>query len=310
MITTVTLNAAIDKTYAAPGFALNKVSRVQRMDAAAGGKGINVARVVRSLGEPVTATGYIAGYNGRYIAEQVLKEGMGQDFVEAEGESRLCLNIIDAENGTQTELLEAGPVIDEAALQAMRDKIRALASSSRYVVMSGSLPKGCPTGTYAELIAIAKEAGAVVALDTSGDALLEGVKAKPFLIKPNEDEIEKLLGKPAQTEEELIRCIKEVMAQGIGCVIVTLGAKGSLFGHEGRIYRVQAPVIDCVNAVGSGDSFVAGTVVGFARGGSAVDAVRLGTACGTANALNFKAGEVKIADVDRLLGEVIVEEIG
>lgn len=309
MITTVTLNAAIDKTYGVDGFELGKVTRVQKMDACAGGKGINVAKVIATLGETVTATGFVAGYNGRYITDQVALEGMGNDFVEAEGESRLCLNIIDSAKGTQTELLEAGPIIDEAALEAIRGKIRALAAKSRFIVMSGSLPKGCPAGTYAELIAIAKESGADVALDTSGNALLEGIKAKPFLIKPNEDEIEKLLGKPAGTESELVACIREVLAQGIRCVIVSLGAKGSIFGYDGRVYRVQAPVIDCVNAVGSGDSFVAGAVVGFARGENAVEAIRLGTACGTANALNFKAGQVIPADVERLLGEVRIEEI-
>lgn len=308
-IVTVTLNAAIDKTYRVDRFPLGKVSRVGEMISVPGGKGINVARVARQLGGDVVATGFVGGSNGDYIERELSRQGIANDFVRVEGESRLCLNIIDLSNGLSTELLEPGPVVTELQVAAIRNKVKQLAAGSRVVALSGSLPKGVPASLYAELIGIVKAEGAQAFLDTSGDALVEGVKAQPHLIKPNEDEIEKLLGRKPEREDELYDSIRRLNAQGIACVVVTLGASGSVAGCEGRLYRIRAPRIDAVNPVGSGDSFVAGMAVAAARGESIEEALRLATAAGTANALNAQAGDVRPDDVKRLLGEVAVAPI-
>lgn len=308
-IVTVTLNAAIDKTYRVDRFPLGKVSRVGEMISVPGGKGINVARVACQLGGDVVATGFVGGSNGDYIERELSRQGIANDFVRVEGESRLCLNIIDLSNGLSTELLEPGPVVTERQVAAIRNKVKQLAAGSRVVALSGSLPKGVPASLYAELIGIVKAEGAQAFLDTSGDALVEGVKAQPHLIKPNEDEIEKLLGRKPEREDELYDSIRRLNAQGIACVVVTLGAAGSVAGCEGRLYRIRAPRIDAVNPVGSGDSFVAGMAVAAARGESIEEALRLATAAGTANALNAQAGDVRPDDVKRLLGEVAVEPI-
>jgi tagatose 6-phosphate kinase len=308
-IVTVTLNAAIDKTYRVDRFPLGKVSRVGEMISVPGGKGINVARVARQLGGDVVATGFVGGSNGDFIERELSRQGIANDFVRVEGESRLCLNIIDLSTGLSTELLEPGPVVEEQQVAAIRDKVKKLAAGSRVVALSGSLPKGVPASLYAELVGIVKAEGAQAFLDTSGDALAEGVKAQPHLIKPNEDEIEKLLGRKPEREDELYDSIRRLNAQGIACVVVTLGAAGSVAGCEGRLYRIRAPRIDAVNPVGSGDSFVAGMAVAAARGEPIEEALRLATAAGTANALNAQAGDVRPDDVKRLLGEVAVESI-
>jgi tagatose 6-phosphate kinase len=308
-ITTVTLNAAIDKTYFLERFPLGKVTRAEQVISSPGGKGINVARVIRQLGSQAMATGFVGGTNGEYIVRELSRQGIPTDFVFVDGESRLCLNMIDLTEKTATELLEPGPAIREEQIGQLRQKVAELAEQSSIVAFSGSLPKGVHDSIYAELIEIVRSKGAKPFLDTSGSALAEGVKAKPFLIKPNEYEIEKLIGGKLEREEDLYDAMRQMMAGGIACVVVTLGAKGAIAGVDGRLIRIRAPKIDAVNPVGSGDSFVAGAAVAIAAGQPIEEALRLACACGTANALNRGAGEVRREDVDRLREQVIVEPI-
>ncbi|OPA79993.1 1-phosphofructokinase [Paenibacillus selenitireducens] len=312
LITTVTLNAAIDKTYTVPSFDFNHAFRVNDMVATAGGKGINVARVAATLQHPVIATGFVAGSQGRFITEGLNREHIAHDFVEVDGESRLCITILDpAKPNEQTELLEPGPTIQPDAIQALSSKLERLAKESACMVFSGSLPKGCPADTYAQLIrnVRATNPDLRIILDTSGDALVAGLEARPFLIKPNEHEIEKLVGKPISSPDDLIDCIVTLMEQGITCVVVSLGEKGSIAGYQGKLYRVTFPPLKIVNPVGSGDSMVCGMAVAFERGNSIDDVLRLGSACGSANALMVGAGFVQPEDVERLYQLVHVEEI-
>ncbi|WP_442601257.1 1-phosphofructokinase [Paenibacillus sp. KN14-4R] len=309
MITTLTLNAAVDKTYVVPGFYKSGLFRVNEMVADPGGKGVNVARVVTLLGGQAVATGFVAGSQGAFIQKGLTKQGVSHDFLEVEnGESRLCTTIIDPESEEhQTELLELGPTITEADLTNLKEKMADLAQRSSVVVMSGSLPLGCPTDIYADLIKIVQQNGAKAILDASGDALVAGVKAKPYLIKPNEHEIARLLGQNHASNDELAVAIQKLMEQGITCVIVSLGERGAFAGWEGTLYRVSVPVIDAINPVGSGDSMVAGMVTIIERGGTAQDALRLGAACGAANALNLRAGIVDPTIVEQLKEQVQVE---
>ncbi len=309
MITTVTLNAAIDKTYFVEGFELGKVSRIGQLISYPGGKGVNVARVAHLLGGSVQATGFVGGSNGQFIERELEKQGIRSGFVRVEGESRLCLNIIDSANHLSTELLEPGPEISELQAEEMKRRIRELAAGSGIVAMSGSLPKGLSSSFYAELIGIVREEGALAILDASGDALLHGIQAKPFMIKPNEQEVEKLLGKKLEQESDLYDSIHQLMRDGITCIVVSLGANGCVAGYDGSLYRVHAPRIEPVNTVGCGDSFVAGMAVSLRRGDSIEDALRLATATGTANALMAEAGNVRLEDVARLQLEVEIEAI-
>lgn len=312
LITTVTLNAAIDKTYTVPDFNLNHNYRVNDMVATAGGKGINVARVAATLEHPVMATGFVAGSQGRFITEGLNREHITNDMVEVDGESRLCITILDpVKPNEQTELLEPGPTIQPEAIQVLSSKLERLAKDSTSMVFSGSLPKGCHADTYAQLIHTvrASNPNLRIILDTSGDALVAGLEARPFLIKPNEHEIEKLVGRPVTSQDDLFECICTLMEQGIACVVVSLGEKGSIAGYQGKLYRVTFPPLEIINPVGSGDSMVCGMVVAFERGYAIEDVLRLGSACGSANALMVGAGCVQREDVERLFQLVQVEEI-
>jgi len=310
MITTVTLNATIDKTCFLGSFQVGEVNRVPVMHTFPGGKGINAARVIHALGCPVLATGFTAGFNGAYIENELARQGILHDFVKVDGESRVSLNIIDRFNGTTTEILEQGPTIETDDVLAMKDKIRSLSSYSSVMTICGSIPGGTSPSLYAEFVEIAQAEGAKVILDASGEALLEGIKAKPFCIKPNEQEVAALMGRKARDEDELYPLIRQLNRDGIECVVVTLGDRGAIAGWGGSLYRLRTPSVGAVNTVGCGDSFVGGLAVGLYKKEPLEEILRLAAASGTADALTEEAGHVLLDDVKRILWQVDVEAIG
>lgn len=308
MIKTVTLNAAIDKTYYLDAFLAGAVNRAAEVCAVPGGKGLNAARVIQALGERTQATGIVGGSNGQFIRSGLDAAGIAHDFADAPGESRLCLNFISRETGASTEVLEPGPAVGNDVLEQVARKITAGLQQADIVILSGSLPGGVPADTYGNLISAIRERGARAFLDTSGTALVQGLQAKPFFIKPNKDEAEALLGASIRDEREVAAAVRHWMDTGIACPVVTLGASGSIAGFGGTCYRVHAPRVEAVNAVGCGDSFVAGMAVAFRRGMPIRDALRFATAVSAANALTRHAGEVYAEDVARLTEQVEVAE--
>lgn len=295
MITTFTLNAAIDKTYYLSDFQTNQVNRVERVLVEPGGKGINVSKVLHKLKVPVTTSGIVAGYNGQLICSLLDKQGLFHQFHKIYGESRLCLNIISKKNNIQTEILEPGPTIRGDEWQAIQRKISELSGQSNYVIFSGSLPRGLDKDSYYDLILIAKRSGAKVILDTSGVGLIKALEAKPYLIKPNKDEFEQLVGRKLQTEADIIGALHDSRHLEIPVVIVTLGAMGALALIEEKIYKIEAPNIKAINPVGSGDAFTAGIAAGLENGIDIEETLRIATAAGAANALEEVAGNINLS---------------
>ncbi|MFB5759935.1 1-phosphofructokinase family hexose kinase [Paenibacillus medicaginis] len=311
MITTVTLNAAIDKIYTVPGFRLDRVHRVTENVTVPGGKGVNAARVIHTLGVPVRATGFAAGHTGRMLIEGLRQEGIPTDFVTAAlGETRLAITVLDPAAGTQTELIEGGPHIGQDELDVLRGKIQLLAANSAWVVLSGSLPDGCPQGLYAELCELAKAQGARVALDASGEALREGLRGRPDLVKPNEEEAARFAGiAPGGGPDAMREAAAKLVQAGAGLSVVSLGADGALAATAAASYRVTLPAADIVSPLGSGDAMVAGLVTGDMAGLGLPAMLRRGAACGTAAALHAMAGRVTPADVLRLERDIRVERL-
>ncbi|WP_054955084.1 1-phosphofructokinase family hexose kinase [Paenibacillus dakarensis] len=320
-IITVTLNAAIDKTYYMNHFESGSVMRVDRVHAIAGGKGLNVARVLQQLGhKDVTATGFKAGYNGQFIAKAAEDEGIHTEFVDIKGESRVCLSIVDEENHSFTEVLEPGPLVTIDDEARMKEHMKELAQRASLVIISGSMPKGCRLELYKELIEICTLQGVDVFLDASGNGLVEGMRGKPALIKPNEDEIKPWLkpdgnGKDAFGMENGIslrsygRAIQNIAKDtGIPRIIVSLGAKGALACMDGVLYRIRIPELKAVNPVGSGDSFVAGFAYAHVRQMPVEQCLRYAAAAGSANALKPTAGCVEPEDHMRLMEQIEVEK--
>ena len=282
MITTVTLNPAIDKTITTSSLLPGQVNRSESVKNIAGGKGINVTKVLRQYGNPVCALGFLGGYTGRFIEEYVKGLGAESAFTEIAGETRTSTNVL-SQDGYVTEILEPGPVIGEEEkerfLQTYKEKI----AGSEFVVLSGSAPKGLPTDIYAQLIALADEQKIRTVLDTSGELLVEGVKTKPFLIKPNSKELEYLTGRRLRELREIKEAALQLVAEGIAHVLVSLGEKGMLYATEGKCLFAKAPKVKALNTVGSGDSAVAAAVMALQQGASMEDTLRLCVAISAAN---------------------------
>ena len=307
MLTTVTLNAAVDTTYSVENFALDQVNRVGSKQALPGGKGINVARIANTLGAKVQATGFVAGQNGKFIQHELVREGIRNSFLEVAGESRVCLAIIDPVANTQTELLESGPSIPQEVFDSFAKHLLSITAEGSLVVFSGSLPGGLDSDAYAKLIEMLPEKKVI--LDTSGPALKAGIAARPFMVKPNEDELAALFGKPVGDIPQVLEAGEKILQRGVEVVVISLGARGAVAMQGCEKYLATPPKLQPVSTVGCGDSLVAGMAVSFLRGESLADALRMGSACGAANALVPGAGQARLEDINRILPQVKIEQL-
>lgn len=308
MILVINLNASIDKRYEMLDFAKGKVMRAQQVENTPGGKGIHVANVVTTLEEDCLATGFLGGKAGEFITEKLNEYNIAHDFVVINGETRSCIAIM-TKDGVQTEILEPGPVVEQNELQAFMMKYERLLEKADVIVASGSVPQNVPSDIYVKLIHLANQAGKKFFLDTSGKLLENGIKAQPYFIKPNKDELEALTGRKIIDMQDAIDEVKKFMVNGIQLVVISLGAKGSIVGYEDKVYKVNLPKVEAINPVGSGDAYVAGMAVAAVRNYSIEQAIKFASACGTANAVEKESGFVQKAMVEELVEKITVEKM-
>lgn len=309
MIITVTLNTAIDKTYTVENFAIDRVHRPIEAKSTAGGKGINVARVLRELGRDVLATGFIGGCNGDRIIDGLEREGIVNSFVRTEGESRICIAVVDPLNGTQTEVNENGPTISSDELQALRSLLEQSVQSATHVVVAGFPPLGVPEDLYAEIINIARRHNVKTVLDASGPYLEAGIAAGPHMVKPNVRELSALRDRELLTREEILHAAKNLLSSGIKVVLVSMGRAGCVATDGKHSWQATPPEIPFVSAVGSGDAMVAAYLDAELSGAELPEAIRAATAAGAANATTFGAGFCSKESIDALKDNVQVVQI-
>ena len=310
MVLTVTLNASIDKTYTVESFAVDRINRPTECRTVPGGKGINVARVLKELGRDALATGFVGGSIGDAILRGLDSEGIKHDFVRVQEESRLCIKVMDPLSGTQTEINEPGPTISPEELDLMRAKVAELVPGKDFLVLSGHCPPGVPAGFYAELIEIAGRAGVRSALDASGEHLAEGIKASPYLVKPNVAELSQLLGHELYTLEEISGAAKSLKQYGVRITAVTMGRSGAMVTDGVQAWQAVPPEIRFASAVGSGDSFLAAFLDELLEGKSLADALTWATAAGAANATSYGAGFCSKSSIMEMRQGVTLTKIG
>ncbi|HEL1205445.1 TPA: tagatose-6-phosphate kinase [Streptococcus equi subsp. zooepidemicus] len=310
MILTVTLNPSIDISYPLEVLALDRVNRVEAVQKTAGGKGLNVTRVLAETGQAVVATGFIGGKLGDFVIHQLQEQGISNQFFKIKGETRNCIAVLH--EGMQTEILEAGPYIDMDEAEGFLNHMSIIAKQFDVLTFSGSLPKGLAAHYYQDLITMARAYGSKVVLDCSGaplKAVLAG-KDKPTVIKPNLEELEDLIGQPVTLDEErLISLLSQPLFEGIEWVIVSLGAQGAFAKHHNRFYRVTIPKIEVVNPVGSGDATVAGIAWALAEGDDDETLLKKANVLGMLNAQETRTGHVNMAHFDELFDRIQVEEV-
>ena len=312
MIITVTLNPALDKTLEVPNFAQGRRHRSIDQVTMPGGKGINIARVIKRLGQPVIATGLAGGATGTRIVEALNVEAILNSFVRIRDDSRTNTAVFDPTTGSHTEINERGPSVSPAELDLFREKLLYLARGASMCVFAGSLPRGVEPDVYAELIREVKRLGVLTLLDTEGEPLRLAVRAEPDVVTPNELEAEELVGHEFNDIDDRARAVVEMTRLGPAESIMTVSDGCYAFVLESgshTLYRVRIDEQEARSTIGSGDAFLAGYIAARYLDRPRVECLRYGVACGAESVQHFGAGLIDPAAVDRLLGEVELEHL-
>ena len=309
MITTITLNPSIDKTIYVSKLTPNETNRVLNVEIDAGGKGINCSRMLQRLGAQTRVVALLGGKTGDYVASVLRRDGIALELVATVRPTRTCVCVEESAGLPPTTFNERGGPIEHRELVDLLELAKNISRQSSYLVFGGSVPTGINDDVYRVLIDIASAGGAKSVLDADRDSLVEGLKAKPFMIKPNRDEAERLLGSEFHTKSDVARAALTLWERGIEVVVISLGKQGAMACHDGMIYHATPPEIKTVSTIGSGDSMIAGMLFAFADGAGIDDALRMGCAAGAATAMSSGADIGLKSDVDTLLSQVKVARI-
>jgi len=313
VIITVTPNAAVDKTLTVPNFQTGFRHRASEGLTLPGGKGVNIARALKTLGEPVVVTGLVGGRAGQQIVEALQRENILNDFVHIGGESRTSTAVVDPTTMTQTEVVEYGPVVTEHETEVLLDKIEYLAKGARFVVLAGSLPRKVSEDFYAAVLQHIRRHRCFVVLDTDGEPLRRGVRGRPNLVIPNLREAEDLVGHEFHDDQDLVDATALMCEMGARNVIVKTQygcvARFQL-GRKQRVFRASiAPLQTVVSTVGSGDAFLAGFISARFRKLDLSECLRHALAAGAANTQRYGAGVLDAGLAAELVESADVEEL-
>ncbi len=309
MITTVTMNAALDKAYFMKTQIVNgTVMRLDSCRTSAGGKGVNVARAAARCGAKVKATGLAGGFNGQQLEALLDKDGIAHQFWHVESETRCCINILDQEYGS-TEYLEPGCEISASEEQQFMQRYPDIIQDSHVVTISGSIPRGMKKDIYGRMVTVAKAMGKAVILDSSGETLKQGIQSCPTVVKPNQEEIEQLFGIKIHSMQDVIRYAERIRKIGIPYVVTSLGKEGALLVCEEGVFHGKPPEVEVVNTVGCGDSMVGAFAVALERKFEAKKSLRYAVAVATANAMSPNTGDFDPENLENLLEQVAVWQL-
>lgn len=305
MILTITLNPAIDVRYEIDNFEVNGIFR-GKASKTAGGKGLNVSRVLRFLEEEVEASGFLGGNSGDWISKKIESIGIKNSFIKTDVETRSCIAILG--KGTQTEILEPGEKISSNFIDKFLEFFKKNFQRFEVICISGSVPQGIQQDIYKVLCEIASDKKVI--LDTSGKFLLKGIEGNPYLIKPNKEELEGMLERELTSFSDLLEGAKEIKKRGCKNILVSLGKDGAIFIDEKNdVYKVNIPKVSIKNPVGSGDSTIAGFAYGLNQKKSIEETLKLAMACGISNAMMDETGTVDLDVISELLNKVKIEKI-
>lgn len=312
MIVTVTVNAALDRTLTVPVFQIGYRHRSSGVLTLAGGKGINVARALKILQQPVVATGLAGGRTGTRIVEELTAEAILNDFVRIAGESRTSTAVVDPTSGTYTEINEWGPEVTRAELDMLTEKLHYLSRGADFVVLAGSLPRKVPTSFYAEVIRDLARRDVRVVLDSEGEPLQLGAAAGPFLVSPNQREAEQLVGQELEDDADFAMALQAIAETGPRNVLITLANGAFALLRAGRRQvqlRALAPHQEAVSEVGSGDVLLARFLAALLEEREPADALRLAVAAGAASVHEVGAGRFDLQLAAALEAQVEVSEL-
>ncbi|MFD0898543.1 hexose kinase [Loigolactobacillus binensis] len=312
MILTVTMNPSIDVSYPLNHLKIDDVNRTTEVSKTAGGKGLNVSRVIQQLGTKILATGIIGGFFGQFIETKLSEDHIEHNFYKIDQESRECIAILH-DGGNQTEILESGPVLSEEEKNAFLNHYNDLLAQSSLVTISGSLPSGVNPNFYALMVRLAHGKGKKVLLDTSGESLKTALlsQEKPDLIKPNEEELQQLI--PIELNihnpESLKAALSTPDLKDVEWICVSLGKAGAFVKHGSTFYSVSIPAINVVNPVGSGDATLAGLAVAIDSHQSDEVILKTAMTTGMLNTMERQTGFIDSDKFDEYFKKVLVTQV-
>ncbi len=309
LIVTITLNPSLDQHITVDGLVVDGPNRWSRLHRYAGGKGIDVSRAIHEMGGRTIAYGFIGGPVGRAVEILLDEEGVPFSFTPIQRETRTNFIITDSKNSQQTRIDAPGPHISRGEFERFRRKMLRIRPSPDLIVVGGSVPPGVPTDVYYTIITEAKTFGVRCILDADAQWLAEGIKAKPYLIKPNVRESEGLLGRELATEEAIIKAALDIVDMGVEIAVISRGKEGIIAATKKEILKAFPPPVKVKSAVGAGDCTIAGLALKLANEESLSKACRLAVAMGTAAVLTPGTELARKADVENLLPQVKVKRI-
>lgn len=300
MIYTVTFNPSIDYIMFTDGFELKGLNRATSTYKFAGGKGINVSRVLKTLGVQSTALGFAGGFPGDFIANALEQSDIKTNFIKVDEDTRINVKL---KSGEETEINAPGPSVTAAQFQALLNQLRETTNSDT-VIVAGSVPKSIPSDAYAQIAQITQQTGAKLVVDAEKDLVNTVLAYQPLFIKPNKDELEEMFNMTVQSDQDVVKYGREILKDGAQSVIISLGGDGAIYIDSERSIKAQNPKGQVVNTVGSGDSTVAGMVAGLESGLSLEDAFQQAVASGTATA--FTEDLATLEDIEKIKSQVTI----
>lgn len=314
MIATVTLNPAIDHNIEVDEIKFDDVTKIRSSFMQPGGKGINVSRVINILGGPTVAYGFIAGREGGQLSMLLAEEGVLNSFIAVKGGStRVNVIVTERSTGRQIRMNGEGPRVEVEELELLKDRLLRFGKGGScavsFMVFAGSIPPGLTKNVYNYLIEEVQSIGIRCVLDADGEALKYGVKAKPFMIKPNTYELERLLDRKVEKDEDVVDYAKRIVDMGVEIVAVTRGGKKAYLVGRDFVFEGIPPKIKVVSAVGSGDSFIGAFLYAIYLGKTLEEAFKWGMAAGAATAMVHGTGLMTLELFEEMLPQVVVNRI-
>jgi tagatose 6-phosphate kinase len=309
MILCVGPTPAVQRVMVFPSVEIGGVNRAVRTLESVAGKSVNVAKVLRALDCEPLALGFAGGTRGDFLLGELANLGVAVDFVRVEGETRECVTVIDEAGEVQTELVEESRSVGVEGYERLIERVRHHAGKARGLVLSGTLTTGGPEDFYERCVRLGHENSLLTVVDAKGVALERALAERPGLVKPNVSELAMTVGRVLRDEGAVIGAMRELGERGAERVVVTAGGGPVLAWDRDGVWRVSIPRVKVVNPIGSGDSFTAALVWRLLSGDELGRACCWGAAAGVANAMEWMAGEVHRAAVERWMAEVAVEAL-
>ncbi len=303
MILILCCNTAMDRTYQVPNFRSGKFHHTSDFTVVAGGKGVNVARALSTLDHKSTVTGFAGGMVGRFVVSELRRLEIKPAFVQIAEESRLVQNFIDSVTSAETRVDELGPLVSPRELRRLERRWTKLLAEAQIAIIAGSTPRGVPDTLYRDLVTAAKQAGVPVIVDAHDALLAQSIVATPTIITPNLAELQTLAGRQLTVPRGVQQASGELIQQGIELVLTSLGGVGAIAVASSGCWIVEAPQVNVVSSVGSGDAMVAGLVMAIVEGLPLTEQLKWAVAAGTANAAIFGAGLPDRSSVEDLLAD-------